>query len=320
MEENKHIHNEEGKSPPSTDDGPQQNSELSYPSTNEPIAEADQPITHNPQPVTEQDMEVHHHTHDPAAPHHKKNWKSYFWEFLMLFLAVFCGFLAEYQLEHKIERDRAKELARSFYEELKNDSANVQIKNRYRIRQEESLFYLERYFQDSSLTNVSKQFQLSFLNGIVFRSPSVFEPRTVVLEQLKNSGSLRYFKSTKMQKLVGDLSVSINNIYDRQNLEQEIRLKYLFDIMVRHYDYSFDDKFKKLNPDFLAAAEAYSTSNQFFPFEFKSIEKFDKQGTINAIGLFGRNALNSTRELHYKKYMQINAALLSLLRNEYHLN
>jgi hypothetical protein len=24
----------------------------------------------------------------------------------MLFLAVFCGFLAEYQLEHKIERDR----------------------------------------------------------------------------------------------------------------------------------------------------------------------------------------------------------------------
>lgn len=44
-------------------------------------------------------MEVHHHPHDPAAPHHKKNWKSYFWEFLMLFLAVFCGFLAENQRE-----------------------------------------------------------------------------------------------------------------------------------------------------------------------------------------------------------------------------
>ncbi len=44
-------------------------------------------------------MEVHHHTH-PA--HGKKTWKAYFWEFLMLFLAVFCGFLAEYQLEHVI--------------------------------------------------------------------------------------------------------------------------------------------------------------------------------------------------------------------------
>ncbi|MCF8429930.1 MAG: hypothetical protein K9G64_07335, partial [Bacteroidia bacterium] len=51
-------------------------------------------------------MEVHHHTHDQASPHHKKNWKNYFWEFLMLFMAVFCGFLAEYQLEHKIEKER----------------------------------------------------------------------------------------------------------------------------------------------------------------------------------------------------------------------
>jgi hypothetical protein len=64
--------------------------------------------TINPNPETE-NMEVHHHAHDPAVPHHKKNWKSYFWEFLMLFLAVFCGFLAEYQLEHKIERDRGEQ-------------------------------------------------------------------------------------------------------------------------------------------------------------------------------------------------------------------
>lgn len=38
-----------------------------------------------------ENMEVHHHAHHEG----KKNWKSYFWEFLMLFLAVFCGFLAE---------------------------------------------------------------------------------------------------------------------------------------------------------------------------------------------------------------------------------
>ncbi len=51
-------------------------------------------------------MEVHAHTHTA-----RKKWTDYFWEFLMLFLAVFCGFLAEYQLEHKIERaSRAKEL------------------------------------------------------------------------------------------------------------------------------------------------------------------------------------------------------------------
>jgi hypothetical protein len=25
-----------------------------------------------------ENMEVHHHAHNPAEPHHKKNWKSYF--------------------------------------------------------------------------------------------------------------------------------------------------------------------------------------------------------------------------------------------------
>ena len=34
-------------------------------------------------------MEVHHHAHTS-----RKKWTHYFWEFLMLFLAVFCGFLA----------------------------------------------------------------------------------------------------------------------------------------------------------------------------------------------------------------------------------
>ena len=39
----------------------------------------------------------------------------------MLFLAVFCGFLAEYQLEHKIEKDREKQYIISFEEDLDND-------------------------------------------------------------------------------------------------------------------------------------------------------------------------------------------------------
>lgn len=66
-------------------------------------------------------MEVHHH------PHHegKKNWKSYFWEFLMLFLAVFCGFLAEYQLEHKIESDREKQYVVSMIADINEDAVKI---------------------------------------------------------------------------------------------------------------------------------------------------------------------------------------------------
>ena len=76
--------------------------------------------TVNPNQETE-NMEVHHHAHHR---HQKKSWKSYFWEFFMLFLAVFCGFLAEYQLEHKIEKNRARQLLQSFYNDLKTDTTN----------------------------------------------------------------------------------------------------------------------------------------------------------------------------------------------------
>ena len=54
-------------------------------------------------------MEVHAHTHTA-----RKKWTHYFWEFLMLFLAVFCGFFAENQREHNIEKQRAKQYAYSF--------------------------------------------------------------------------------------------------------------------------------------------------------------------------------------------------------------
>ena len=65
-------------------------------------------------------MEVHAHTHTP-----RKKWTHYFWEFTMLFLAVFCGFLAEYQLEHKIEKERGKQYIRSFYADLIEDTTTI---------------------------------------------------------------------------------------------------------------------------------------------------------------------------------------------------
>jgi hypothetical protein len=71
-------------------------------------------------------MEVHHHSHTA-----RKKWSHYFWEFLMLFLAVFCGFLAEYSLEHKIEKDREKQYIRSFVEDLEMDTVTLNSRIAY---------------------------------------------------------------------------------------------------------------------------------------------------------------------------------------------
>src|SRR6188474_3376066 len=86
-------------------------------------------------------MEVHHHAHHGG----KKNWKAYFWEFIMLFLAVFCGFLAEYQLEHKIEKNREMQFMETMVEDLRSDSAQLTRltrRRKSRIKELDTLFYL----------------------------------------------------------------------------------------------------------------------------------------------------------------------------------
>ena len=72
----------------------------------------------NPNQETE-NMETH------AQELHKapgQGWKHYFFEFLMLFLAVFAGFLAENQREHIVEHQREKKFARRLLSDLRQDS------------------------------------------------------------------------------------------------------------------------------------------------------------------------------------------------------
>src|SRR5580765_2841471 len=61
-------------------------------------------------------MEVHAHSHTA-----RKKWTHYFWEFLMLFLAVFCGFMAENFREHQVEHQREKQFMISLVEDLHED-------------------------------------------------------------------------------------------------------------------------------------------------------------------------------------------------------
>lgn len=155
----------------------------------------------NNKPIQEEpNMEVHHHAHNPAEPHHKKNWKSYFWEFLMLFLAVFCGFLAEYQLEHKIERERGKQYIVSFYEDLKIDSTHFNfIYNNF----EKKITVLQSMSQcyDSILRNQSST---NCLCNIMSNSNSfidmTYTDRT--LAQLKNAGGLRLLNKEDADKII----------------------------------------------------------------------------------------------------------------------
>ena len=163
-----------------------------------------------------ENMEVHHHAHDPAVPHHKKNWKSYFWEFLMLFLAVFCGFLAEYQLEHKIERDREKQYIQSLMNDLKADVINIESVQKLNMLLEQrgdSLFLL------LNLPDYSKSTNSIYYFGRIFSTYINFTLTDGTIKQLNNSGGLRLIKK---KNVVDSLQV-YQNIYSRILLLQELK-------------------------------------------------------------------------------------------------
>ena len=145
------------------------------------------------QPEESENMEVHHHAHHD---HGKKSWKSYFWEFFMLFLAVFCGFLAEYQLEHKIESDREKKYVQALINDLALDTVDAKrwlTKNLDRKTTNDSL--LQLFDKDFTNPDNSKRLYAAFLKTT---SLPLFDPHTATMTQLKFSGSLRLIHSQKI--------------------------------------------------------------------------------------------------------------------------
>src|SRR2546423_13295076 len=85
-------------------------------------------LTTNTDPITQiqetENMEVHKHPHHVT---HKKKWGEYFLEFLMLFLAVFLGFVAENIREDNVEKSRAVKFAKNLLSDLKKDTTEFSV-------------------------------------------------------------------------------------------------------------------------------------------------------------------------------------------------
>ena len=254
-----------------------------------------------------------------STPSEKTNWRAYFWEFFMLFLAVFCGFLAEDKLKDKIEKDRAVALANNFYNELNSDATAIQYAIHNRIKKDSAIIYLKKYFSDSSLSHCSKAFVISFNYGLFSNTPSLFEPKEVVLQQLKNAGSLRYFKNTALQKLTGALSVAIANIRQRNEIELSYSQQNIIPFIIKHNDQGWYDKVSSNGALlFPSAMKNYENSGTEIPFYFNNLRGFNKNEALNMIGLY-QMILLSTLQNQYKTYDSLNRQLVNTLSKEYHI-
>ena len=140
-------------------------------------------------------MEVHHHSHTA-----RKKWTHYFWEFLMLFLAVFCGFLAENQREHIVESHRAKEYAKSLLSDLKEDTTEILSgirQNAYMVRVFDSCISIGIKYLNQQAVPGTFYYYCRFTSNAYS-----LDWNRSTLTQLIQSGNLRYFKNKELVDLI----------------------------------------------------------------------------------------------------------------------
>lgn len=134
----------------------------------------------------------------------KKNWKSYFKEFFMLFLAISLGFFVENQRESYVENRSAKVLAQSMLEDLEQDTTALHSAIR---------FNKEKEFEISSLMKILNSPQSTWDTLAIYQKMTAtfatfpFSPTDGTYTQVKSSGTLRFFE----QSLVNQM-----NAYDNQ--------------------------------------------------------------------------------------------------------
>jgi hypothetical protein len=142
--------------------------------------------TTNPNQETK-NMEVHHH---PDLHHKPKKWKEYFLEFLMIFIAVTLGFFAESYREHIVEKNREEIYMKNMLEDLKKDTANINIAvkgNRFFVAGIDTLLDLLSNPKNDSI--YQRKLFISSLVNTYYYMPIQFSELT--MSQLKYSGNFR---------------------------------------------------------------------------------------------------------------------------------
>ncbi len=142
-------------------------------------------------------METHgnHLHHAPGG-----GWKHYMFEFVMLFLAVFCGFLAENFREHQVEKERGRQYLKSFYEDLKTDTAIIASHVAYEELKIEGFRNFRDCFTRVSDSRKEAACMLDLARSSIAYRPFQMTDRTV--RQLGNAGGFRLLEREEADSIM----------------------------------------------------------------------------------------------------------------------
>lgn len=141
-------------------------------------------------------MEVHHH---PEIE--KKGFKEYLLEGLMIFLAVLMGFIAENVRESITEHNRAKEYAATMVEDLSADTVLLKDYQTYYTTSLQDVDTLMQLMSTSDIKNIPSG--KLYWYGLYGGAYTYFTSNDATFQQMKSSGSLRYFDKSVAREVAG---------------------------------------------------------------------------------------------------------------------
>ena len=160
-----------------------------------------------------ENMEVHHH---PDLRHNPKKWKEYILEFLMIFLAVTMGFIAENIREHFVLKKHEKEYMVSLVRDLNNDITGITKSEatvtRY-INNADSIFSL---FKNADFKNTSKDI---YYFGRVLGLRNLWRSNDGTIQQLIYSGGLRLIENKSVIDSIQDYISKLKQLSQLLSLE-----------------------------------------------------------------------------------------------------
>ncbi len=244
-----------------------------------------------------ENMEVHHH---PDLHHKPKKWKEYFLEFLMIFLAVTMGFIAENIREHFVET----KIAAQNLEAYRNDL----LQNKIQLKKMDSVFSNRLPIYDSIVSifyEKNENKELSVLSRLLLAGQrnTVITINTPTYEQLISSGSMRYIDNRELKDSIANYQSKINlliNYNDRILTTLNNQLGEIGKIVDMHDFWNSNENFSGYG--YTPVMNPFSLSQEQRNF----IIEYNKIFTVQAIWV----------SIYIKSLLNSNASLATLIDKE----
>ena len=187
-------------------------------------------------------MEVHHH---PDLTHKKKKFKEYFLEFLMIFLAVTMGFIAENLREGIGDRNKEREYIESLIQDLKTDTALATKTVKAISVQMYGMDTLEMLLRPEVNKNDSEVYICYRQQSALHNQHAInFSDRTIT--QLFSSGNMRLLKDQAISDKISEYYSDIKDVESQKSFYTDYFHKCL---EIYQEIYEFDSYHSKINSE-----------------------------------------------------------------------